>query len=160
RITGGDTYESAISSTEDVRLTDVVVEQNFGDNLVIYSSKLTIERSRIVNNTARESMAGAAVLSSRSLIIRSSQISDNIGPGVGANGSDVYISDTIISNNAGTGLSFWAQQAQIVRTTLSDNFGAVGGLNYMGGSNLLISECSFVRNAGGGALFGGTKGTI
>jgi CSLREA domain-containing protein len=158
RITGSEA--GAISSYEDLRLTDVVLDHNSGQDDIITANKLTIDGSRVVKNTLRAPLATEATVMATTLTIRGSEISDNVGRGVNADVGDVYVADTIISNNAGTGLTVWARQAQILRTTISDNTGEVGGLDYLGGSTLFISDCSFIRNAGGGASFKSSQAKV
>jgi predicted outer membrane repeat protein len=156
RLTGGDVSGSggAITSAEDVYLTDVVVDQNAGEYSVIYSrGTLTIDRTRIINNQATGSISGVSIISAGALTIRASEVSSNLGIGVAIGGdSDTLISDTTISNNNGTGLLIKTSgNSQVVRSTISGNIGGWGGIwvNTFQGGSCLVSECAISANVGG-----------
>lgn len=163
RVTGGDTSSSggAILSNEELHLTDDVIEQNAANYSVIYSrGVLTIDRNRVVNNTITSTLSGVGIINAGALTIRESEISGNIGSGVSTGGAAALIADTTVANNAGQGLILKSTGAQLLRSTISGNIGERGGVSFIGGGTLLISDSTISRNTGlsfnqggGGAYF-------
>jgi predicted outer membrane repeat protein len=167
RLTGGDVsgMGGAIVSAEDVFLADLLVDQNasffsVGGNAIFCNGSLEIERSRIVGNQGSPGhRVSAVVYAGLGLVIRESELSDNIGTGGVFSGGEVLIADTTISRNSGTGVHIKSNRSvEILRSTISDNAGPVGGLSIsvFDGGTALLSDSTIARNTAlGSSAFGG-----
>lgn len=157
RITGGDQDTGAITSAEDLRLADVIVERNTGANYIVGTGKLTVDRSHIVSNTLVGTHGRNSAITANGLAVRDSEISDNAGSGIDAGGADVFIWGTTIANNAGTGVALWGKNAEVTNSTISGNVSEYGGLWCRDRTltSLLIEGCTIVDNVGAYPLGGG-----
>ena len=171
RLTGAD-GNGAISSSEDLRLADVVLEQNGGELSVLQSTgKLTLDHSRIVNNTVRSPLSGGSAMNCTSLVMRDTEVSFNTGGGITAGlekAGSIVIVDSSISDNSRNGVTVKASGGsfQLLRSEISANLGVLGsGLAFTGFGQVLISDSTFARNVaasgtaqtGGGGAYIGTS---